>query len=409
MQSVYIALKDIRSSMRSRFALGMMVVIPLLVPGIFYVAFGGLGRSGGSTGIAAVKVAVVNLDRPGPGMQAFGQMAAGFLSSPQLKSFIAATEYPDEAGAIASVRKGQAAVAVILPDSFSAAVMGSKPAAEVRLLTDPARTVSPRIVQAVVSQFLDGLSGGRILARLAGDAGLAADLPKLVPAYQRAAMGLGQQQGVVARAPGQAEDNSAEVKQIMARVMAGLMVFFVFYTAAYMATSILREDEDGTLQRLFAAPVERSGILGGKLLSVFLTIMVQALVLIAASRVLFGTRWGTVPSAALAFAGMVVAAGGFGIMLASFMKNVRQSGPVLGGGLSVAGMLGGLFTPAVPNMPAVLGKIALVFPQGWVMRGWTLVVAGRSPADVLVPFIVMVGLGAVCFSIGVLVFRRRFA
>ena len=409
MRSVYIALKDIRSAVRSRFALGMMVVIPLLVPGIFYVAFGGLGRSGGATGMAAVKVAVVNLDRPGPGVQAFGRMAANFLSSPQLSSFIAATEYPDEASASAVVRKGQAAVAVILPDSFSAAVMGSRPAAEVRLLTDPARTVSPRIVQAVVGQFLDGLSGGRVLAALAGQAGRAADLPKLIPEYQQAAMGLGQHQGVAARAPGQAEDNSVEVKQIMARVMAGLMVFFVFYTAAYMATSILREDEDGTLQRLFAAPVERSGILGGKLLSVFVTITVQALVLIVAARVLFGTTWGVVPSAGLALVGMVVSAGGFGIMLASFMKNVRQSGPVLGGGLSVAGMLGGLFTPAVPNMPAILGKVALVFPQGWVMRAWTSSVSGQGPADVVVPFLVMIALGVVCFSIGVLVFRRRFA
>jgi ABC-2 type transport system permease protein len=195
----------------------------------------------------------------------------------------------------------------------------------------------------------------------------------------------------------------------MARVMAGLMIFFVFYTAAYMATSILREDEDGTLQRLFAAPVERSGILGGKLLAVFLTITVQALVLIAASRVLFSTSWGAASSAGLALAGMVVAAGGFGSMLASFMKNVRQSGPVLGGGLSVAGMLGGLFTPAVPNMPAILGKVALVFPQGWVMRAWTLSVSGRGPGDIVVPFVVLLGLGAVCFSIGVLVFRRRFA
>jgi ABC-type multidrug transport system permease subunit len=125
--------------------------------------------------------------------------------------------------------------------------------------------------------------------------------------------------------------------------------------------------------------------------------------------VLFGLRWGQAGSSALALVGTVAASSGFGVMLASLIKSTRQGGPVLGGGLSVAGMLGGLFTQAVPNMPAALGKVALALPQGWVIRGWNMSIAGRSITDMLVPFGVMFAWGVACFAVGVLVFRRRFA
>jgi len=214
--------------------------------------------------------------------------------------------------------------------------------------------------------------------------------------------------GLSVRAPGAGEDVSALFRRMMASIFAGLMVFFAFYTGAYTALSLVREHEDGTLARLFTTPVGRARILGGKMLSVVGTVAMQAIVLVIASTLLFGLRWGQAGSTVLAILGTVVAASGFGVMLASFIKSSRQGGPVLGGGLSVAGMLGGLFTQAVPNMPAAFNKIALALPQGWVMKGWNAAVAGRSATEMLVPFIVMLLWGVVCFAIGVVVFRRRF-
>jgi ABC-2 type transport system permease protein len=400
-----IALKDLRSSIRSRFALGMMLVVPLLVPALFFLAFGS-GHGGKAPAMAPVKVVVVNLDQPGPGVPRFGDMVFGFLSSPQLHSIIVAVETPDSAVARSVVRRQLAAVALIVPPGFSDAVISPGKRAEVRMLCDPALRVGPLIVQSIMQQFLDGLSGSKTAVELALAEHPGASVSGLVEQYRAAATGA---EPVHARSPGAGPDDSSFVRQIMGKVMAGLLVFFVFYTGAYTGTSILREEEDGTLQRLFAAPVGRATILGGKLLSVFLTITVQSLVLIGAGSLFFGVQWGGTASAALALAGMVVAAGGFGTMLASFMRNTRQSGPVLGGGLAVAGMLGGLFTPAVPNMPAAFNRIALAMPQGWAMRGWTMAITGRTAADMVLPFAAMVVMGFACFAVGVLFFRRRFA
>ena len=410
MTEFYIAIKDLRGALRSRFFIGVAVFVPLLVTVLFFFAFGG-GRESKGPGMAPVRTVVVNEDA---GQLQLGRLVTSMLSSPQLRDIVRCTEMGDTVVARRALVRQQADVAVIIPAGFSAAVLDSTGRAEVVVLADPVKTIGPAVVQAVLQRLLDGLSGSKILlstyrsaARAAGVAPDSRAIAGLMQQYQEEAQGGGA--AVSVRAPGAGEDMSAMFRRMMASIFSGLMVFFAFYTGAYTALSLVREHEDGTLARLFTVPVGRARILGGKMLSVVGTVAIQAVVLVVASTLLFGLRWGQAGSSALALVGTVAASSGFGVMLAALIKNTRQGGPVLGGGLSVAGMLGGLFTQAVPNMPAALSKVALVLPQGWVIRGWNMSIAGRSMSDMLVPFGVIMLWGAVCFAIGVLVFRRRFA
>ena len=120
--------------------------------------------------------------------------------------------------------------------------------------------------------------------------------------------------------------------------------------------------------------------------------------------------WGAPASVALALTGQVVAAAGLGVLLISFVKTTRQGGPVLGGGLTVLGMLGGLFTSSIPGgMPEAFNLIANVTPQGWVLKGWRIALAGQPTGDQLVPFIVVIAMGVVMFAVGAVMFRRRYA
>ncbi len=113
---------------------------------------------------------------------------------------------------------------------------------------------------------------------------------------------------------------------------------------------------------------------------------------------------------ALALLGQVVAASGLGVLLIAFVKTSKQGGPVLGGGLTALGMLGGLFTANMPNaMPAAFKLLANFTPQGWVLKAWNLALSGAAPADLLLPFLVTLVMGAVMFVSGAVLFRRRFA
>jgi ABC-type Na+ efflux pump permease subunit len=67
-------------------------------------------------------------------------------------------------------------------------------------------------------------------------------------------------------------------------VMAGMMIMFVFFTGASSASSLITENEEGTLSRLCTTPTSLASILGGKFIAVLLILVVQVAVLMAAAR-----------------------------------------------------------------------------------------------------------------------------
>ena len=153
--------------------------------------------------------------------------------------------------------------------------------------------------------------------------------------------------------------------------MAGMMVFYAFFTASSSAQSILREEEERTLPRLFTTPTPRAAILSGKFLSVLLTVLVQVVVLIVGARLIFGIRWGEPAPVALAAAGLVLIAASSGICVNSLLKNTKQSGTVFGGVLVLTGMLGmiSVFAQGSPGAETLGGTVSLLVPQGWAIRG----------------------------------------
>jgi len=196
---------------------------------------------------------------------------------------------------------------------------------------------------------------------------------------------------------------------MMGGIMAGMVIFFAFFTGANTAETIIREDEEGTLARLFTTPTPQAVILGGKFAAVFITLVVQVIVLMLVSVVIFDIRWGEPLTVALVALGLVTAAAGFGVFIMSFVKSTRQAGPVVGAVLTLTGMLGGLFTTGFQNLPAVYETVNLLTPHGWVLRGWKAALAGGGVGDVLLPVVITLVMGIVFFVVGALVFRRRFA
>ena len=93
----------------------------------------------------------------------------------------------------------------------------------------------------------------------------------------------------------------------------------------------------------------------------------------------------------------------------SMLKTVRQAGPVLGVVLTLSGMAGGLFTSAMPSVPAAFDTITLITPQGWIHKLWKLAMEGTDMGEMLMPLFVILLMGVLFFVIGTLVFRKRFA
>ncbi len=426
MKILDIAFKDLTHSFRSVFAVGMMVIAPLMLTGLIYLAFG--GASNGTPEMPAVKIGVVNLDvlPDGSLLEApIGDSIRSMFFDESVQSWITASEYADEASARDAVDRQEIGVAVIVPADFTAHFMDGRKDVQVRVVSDPTLSIGPAVVQNMVTSMLDGFAGGGIAYQtLTERGGITGNgiAPEQIPAwlekysnwyadFQRKLFHDPERAAFVLAAPAAgASEFVAPIRKMMGLTMAGQMIFFAFFTGAYAMMSILKEGEDGTLARLFTTPTDRTSILSGKFLAVFITVVLQGIVLMIAGRIAFGIEWGTPGAITLALTGQVVAAAGLGVLLISFVKSTKQGGPVLGGGLTALGMLGGLFTANMPNaLPEAMNRIANFTPQGWVLKTWRIVLDGGSAGDLWIPFLVLMAMGVAMFAVGAMLFRRRFA
>ncbi len=414
MKVLDIAIKDFIRSLRSKFAIGMMIVMPLVITGLIFAAFG--NSTQGTPDLPALQLGVVNLDQPPAEMPAMGKMLEDMFSDPSVSSWLQVTQYSDEASARQAVDDQKIGMAVIIPANFSKELFVENGKPQLNLVQDPTLSIGPLVVKNMVGSFLDGINGARIAVQVAGQDGnsdpnqILQQYQAWYSAFQHSLFHDPQQAALVMRSPAASNAQPENpMQKIISLIMTGQMIFFAFYTGGYAMTSILKEEEEGTLARLFTTPTDRTSILAGKFLAVLLTVIGQLVVLLLVGHLAFGVEWGLPLSVAGAGLGQVIAASGLGVLLIAFIKDSKQTGVVLGGVLTVLGMLGGLLTVAVPNIPAFIEKASLFTPQGWVLQAWKLAMAGEPLSAMLATVLALVVMGGVMFFAGAAIFRRRFA
>jgi len=421
MEIIDITIKDLKRVFKDIFSLVMMFAAPLLIAGLLYFAFGGLTKGDVTYKMPETKVVIANLDQPAAPGFAAGEMMVEFLQDSSLQDILAVSLASDESSARAAVDSRKAGVAIIIPPDFTEAAISPDRTAAVSIYQDPTLTIGPSVVSELVNHFMDAFSGSKIAAQTATgmlssrgvqvSEDVAGQIAQSYAAWQQSSRHEEKKAipDMVIVSPAGEVQASVQKAVPIGLIVAGMITLFVFFIAGYGAESIIREDEEGTLGRLFTTPISQAFILSGKFLAVVVTLCIQIALLLLVSALIFGISWGNPVTVILVSSGLIVAAAGFGIMLMSFIKNSRQTGPVMGGVMTLLGMLGGLFSVAIPNLPSSVDKITLVTPHGWAMQGWKLALAGSSPIQAILPVFVLFLMGFAFLAIGVILFRRRFA
>ena len=424
-----IAFKDMLRSYRSAMGIIFMLVVPLFMTGMFALMFGSRD-DGGDFSLPPVSVVVANLDRDAPrlgsgsgnvpgGIRAdtMSDLVVEVLRSDEMEELLQVSMAPDAATARAAVDSRQVQVAVIIPKDFSRQFADLYGEAQLEFYQDPTLTLGPGIVRAILNQFMDGLSAVKIAVDLALETAGESDyalVGQFVQRYLETSTTQVEDLGetlLEQRSPVQAPQSEGTLVHILGPIMGGMMIFYAFFTGASTAESILREEEERTLPRLFTTPTARSTILAGKFLSVFLTVLVQVVVLLVTSHYLFGISWGKPVPLVVLVGGLVLSAATFGIFVNSLLKSTKQSGVIFGGVLTVTGMLGmiRIFAMGSPNAAVLGNSVSLLVPQGWVVRGLLQVMGGQTLMDVLLTTLVLLVWSALFFATGVWRFRRRYA
>jgi ABC-2 type transport system permease protein len=415
---VAIAWKDLRSTLRNMPALVMMLVAPLALAGLLGFAFGG---EAGSFSISATKVVVVDLDEGGAGGDAAGAALVDAMTSERLREVVD-TLVLDEAGAARRlVDEGEADSALIVPERLTATLRGgpvTRPV-EIQLYQNPTIELGNSITAGVVEQVLLDFNGARAAAAgaLAVVAGGEPSSGAVVGAEagavaSRAAEtflhegGASRKLELVQRAPavsGQERDIG-----VVGLVLAGMMVFFMFFGASNVARTILDEDRDGTLPRLLTTPTPAGTVLGGKLASVFVTVLAQAVVLLLAGRLLFGIDWGGLAVVVPLTVVTALVAAGLALLVISLVRTPAQAGAIGSGVYLVLALLGGNFT-GTATTAGTYARIQEFTPNGWLLRGWDASMRGGGLQDVGWALLIPTLFAAVFFAIAVLRLRRRYA
>jgi ABC-2 type transport system permease protein len=422
-----IALKDMTRSFRSAFALIFMFGVPLLMTGMFYVMFGGPSKDKPSFSLPVTSVVVANLDQGDPGFdsvkaflpagtqaRSMGEVFVSILQSKDMATVMQVSIVDSAEEARALVDDQKAGAAIIIPVDFSSRFSTLEGQASLELYKDPTLTIGPSIVQSVLAQIMDGMSAAKIAVNVTLKQTGSTD-PELISLtmqkYLASLPSLNQQRSLIELHDVSAQKKSSSpILTIIAPIMGWLTIFYAFFTGASTAQTILKEDEEGTLPRLFTTPTPQSTILGGKFLAVGLTVFVQMVVLLVLGRLIFGIPWGALASISLVTVGTIFAAATFGIFLNSLLKSTKQSGLVFGGLLTVMGMLAGIPIFASGSSSAgTFATVSLIEPVGWAVRGLLQGLKGSPLNEVLLTFLGLITWSIVLFVLGVLRFQKRYA
>ena len=367
--------KDLRERLRDRSALLVAIVVPLVLALIFGLIFhNAIG------GRVSFTFGLVDQDR-GPVAQAF---TASVLEPLRRSGLVTIRREPTPAAGRRAADQDTVAATFVLPPGLSAAVDAGRPA-PVRVIGSVDAAIGTQVAQALARSFVDRTDTVRIAAAAAG-----------APINPRQAARLTDPISVV--------DVSTRNRQLDAGTFyaAGMAMFFLFFTVQFGISSVLEERRDGTLSRMLVAPIRRSTILAGKLLTSLVLGFLSMVVLAVATHFLISAHWGNPLGVALLIAAGVIAATAVMALVATLARTPDQAQSWQGMVALVLGMLGGTFFP-VAQAGGVLAAMSLATPQSWFLRGIENMTGGAGPTAVLGPVAAILAFAAVT---GALAFAR---
>lgn len=187
----------------------------------------------------------------------------------------------------------------------------------------------------------------------------------------------------------------------------GYTVYGIFWIVNLLAVSVLREKREGTFRRLLVAPVSRMVMLIGKWIPYYVINIVQIVIMLGVSSVLFNMSLGH-SAAGLVIVSLAAAATatGLGVLVATLARTEAQISGLTVLLLLTLSVLGGCFIPRF-IMPEWLQTLGQITPHAWALDAYQdLLVRGYDFWDVL-PKVGVLGVFAVIFF-GIGVWRFRF-
>ena len=336
----------------------------------------------------------------------------------------------DAEGARELVRKGKAAVAVVIPKNFGQdsgrAFFGDGPKPALGVLYDPSRTAERAMVQGIltgdvmqaVSQEMFGGSTGRELVKESLDqvrasTGLPPQEKKTLEDLLRgvAEFNDSRASGTVSGAgltiPFTSTDEAVTARKNVeyngyGHAFAGMTVQFVLFLAIDVGIGLLVQRQRGLWKRFRAAPLSRGMLLGTRAASAAILAFVVLQVNFLFSRMAFGVKLeGSLAGFLAVSAAFALMTAAFGLLIATLGKTPEATRGLAIFVTLIVVMLGGAWMPSF-LFPQWLQNLTVVVPTRWAIDGLEAMTwrglgfsSALAPIGVMLAFALVFGLLAV--------------
>ncbi|HLB93544.1 MAG TPA: ABC transporter permease [Terriglobales bacterium] len=420
----------VRKDLKLFFSDRRSVVVGILVPIVLASFFGYL--FGGQRGDAETsKVAVLMIDQDGSDISRdlMAQLAGDRMLNVKPSTLDAARE---------AVRKGKATAAIVVPKDFGRdagrALFTGANKPDLSLLYDPSHSMELGLVKGILSgavmesvskEMFNGSSGRQMLdeslSRVENSSDLSLEDKKALRDVLSGAKELnerqaGTRQGALSGGltmPFETRDEAITsggnvAYNGYAHSFGGMGIQFILFMGLDVGIALLMLRRTGLWQRLRAAPLSRTMLLGSRTVSASLTAGFILAVLFIFARVVFGVRiLGSFPGFVLVCAAFSLMTAAFGLMISALGETVEATRGYSVMATLVLVMLGGSWVPTFV-FPKWLQRLTVVVPTRWAMDGLDAMTwrglgfsAAIAPIAVLLLFTLLFG------AIAVMRFRWR--
>lgn len=186
------------------------------------------------------------------------------------------------------------------------------------------------------------------------------------------------------------------------------IVLFAFFLVNIMASSFISERALGTLRRMQASRVSPVQLLWGKTLPFLLVSIIQCVLLFLSGKLMFGMSWGAYPWMLIpVILSTAISVTGLGLLLTTFIRTETQVASYATFLVVVLAGISGCYMPR-DWLPVLMQQVSLGTPHAWALIAYQELLTRDHPNMRLVGACcaIMTGMGAACFAIGSVRFRK---
>ncbi len=370
-----IAAKDLKLRVRDRSAFIVGIIAPLGLAFIFNAILGDLG-----SGALDIRYGVLDLD----GGATASQLVAT-LEDIERQGVFQLDRVDSDAAASDLVDSSELSAVFVIPSGFSSAVEARMPAT-LEILGDVDQPTAASIAAAIGGAFASEIRTVQLSVATVVMAG--------VPGPPAAGV-----DDIGARAAsvpppvtiGSVEAATREL-DLTTFFVAGMAIFFLFFTVQFGVLSLLEERKFGTMARLLGAPVPRLAIIAAKGFVSFTLGAVSMAVLVVSSIFLLDAQWGDPLGVTLLVLAAILSAVGLMALVAAFAKTPEAAGNIQAIVAVGLGMLGGIFFPATLG-EGLIAKLSYISPHRWFMVGLADLAGGGGIGVIGPSLMALLGIG----------------